>query len=143
MRTYLGSLFPLFHDLCSLPGASKSRPTSGHNLISSDLDFWLDSTPFSCKNHFCSLKTEGDIKYMTHFQMGRSLHHLYRPSHQILSLLAVLKISLWKPRLILIKYMCLCLSVYVPTTLGLHNHLKKGITCNSSTASYLHLSYYF
>ena len=39
--------------------------------------------------------------------------------------------------------MCLCLSVYVPTTLGLHNHLKKGITCNSSTASYLHLSYYF
>ena len=80
---------------------------------------------------------------MTHFQMGRSLHHLNRPSHQILSLLAVLNISLWKPRLILIKYMCLCLSVYVPTTLGLHNHLKKGITCISSTASYLHLSYYF
>ena len=26
---------------------------------SSDLDFWLDSTPFWCKNRFCSFKTEG------------------------------------------------------------------------------------
>ena len=33
------------------------------NLYMSDLDSWLDSTPFWCKNHFCSFKTEGDIKY--------------------------------------------------------------------------------
>ena len=26
---------------------------------SSDLDFWFHSTPFWCKNHFCSFKTEG------------------------------------------------------------------------------------
>ena len=28
-----------------------------------DLDFWLNSTPFWCKNHFCSLKIEGVTKY--------------------------------------------------------------------------------
>ena len=49
--------------ICSHPGASNSHPTPGHNLISSVLDFWLNFTPFWCKNHFYSLKTEGVIKY--------------------------------------------------------------------------------
>ena len=53
----------LWEHLCSLPGASNSHPTPGHKLIRSYLDFWLNSSTFWCKNHFCSLKTEGVIKY--------------------------------------------------------------------------------
>ena len=32
---------------------------SNHQLHTSDLDFWLNSTPFWCKFHYCSLKTLG------------------------------------------------------------------------------------
>ena len=49
--------------LCSRPGPPCSRPATGHNLVRSDLDSLLNSTPFWCKNHFCSLKTEGVTKY--------------------------------------------------------------------------------
>ena len=49
--------------LYSHPGASNSRPTPGHKLIRSYLDFWLNSSTFWCKNHICILKTEGVIKY--------------------------------------------------------------------------------
>ena len=35
----------LWENLCSLPGVSNSCPTRGPNLISSGLDFWLNSTP--------------------------------------------------------------------------------------------------
>ena len=38
---------------------SCSRPATGHTLHTSDLDLWLNSSPFWLKNHFCSLKTEG------------------------------------------------------------------------------------
>ena len=53
----------LYEHLFCMFWASNYRPTTGHNLVRSDLDFWLDSTPFWCKNHFCSLKTGGVIKY--------------------------------------------------------------------------------
>ena len=48
-------LFSSFWPFCS-------RPATGHTMHTSDLDLWLNSTPFWCKNHFCSLKTEGFTK---------------------------------------------------------------------------------
>ena len=45
----------------SIPAFFQELPTLGHNLNSSDLDFWLNSTPFWCRNHFCSLQTVGVI----------------------------------------------------------------------------------
>ena len=46
---------------------SGQKPSFAHLLVAhaplsnfhmSDLDFWLDSTPFWCRNHFCTFKTE-------------------------------------------------------------------------------------
>ena len=53
----------LYEHLFCMFWASNYRPTTGHNLYMSDLDFLLNSTPFWCKNHFCSLKTERVTKY--------------------------------------------------------------------------------
>ena len=41
-----GSQYQLYEHLFSLPGASNYRPTIGHKMVSSDLDFLLNSTPF-------------------------------------------------------------------------------------------------
>ena len=53
----------LYEHLFCMFWASNYRPTTGHNLVRSDLDFLLNSTPFWCKNQFCSLKTKEVIKY--------------------------------------------------------------------------------
>ena len=41
-----GSRYQQYEHLFSLPGASKYRPTTGHKMVSSDLDFLSNSTPF-------------------------------------------------------------------------------------------------
>ena len=56
----------LYEHLFYMFWASNYRPTSGHNLVRSDLDSLLNSTPFWCKNHFCSLKTKEVIKYFSY-----------------------------------------------------------------------------
>ena len=43
---HCGSRYQLYEHLFSLPGASNYRPTTGHKMSSSDLDFLLNSTPF-------------------------------------------------------------------------------------------------
>ena len=53
----------LYEHLSCMFWASNYRPTTGHKMVSSDLDSLLNSTPFWCKNHFCSLKTKEVIKY--------------------------------------------------------------------------------
>ena len=40
------SRYQLYEHLFCMFWASNYRPTTGHNLVRSDLDFWLDSTPF-------------------------------------------------------------------------------------------------
>ena len=37
--------------------------------VRSDLDLWLNSTPFWCKNNFCSLKTEGVTNIFLHTEI--------------------------------------------------------------------------
>ena len=43
----------LWEHLCFCPQASCSRPATGHNLVRSDLDFCLNSTPFWKLKEFC------------------------------------------------------------------------------------------
>ena len=40
------SRYYLYEHLFCVFWASNYRPTTGHNLVGSDLDFWLNSTPF-------------------------------------------------------------------------------------------------